>query len=55
MLPEDGNTVQYSDIYRVVNSEDFLSQAQKDIEKLDFTTDFTKLLSVYQKSYFLYD
>ena len=52
--PEDGKIVQYIDIYRVVNSDDFLSQAEKDIEKI-FTKDFTELLNVCQESYFLYD
>ena len=54
ILPEDGNTVQYSHIYRAVNFDDFLSHAEKDSEKI-LTKDFTKLLNVYQESYFLYD
>ena len=44
----------YSYFHRATTSDDFLSQAEKDIEKI-LTKDFTKLLNVYQDSHFLYD
>ena len=56
IIPEINETLQNSEVYRLSYATNFLTQAEKDIEKL-LTKDFTKeiQLSKYQESYFLYD
>ena len=56
IVSEINETVQNSGVYRLSYATNFLTQAEKDIEKL-LTKDFTKEIQVseYQESYFLYD